>query len=81
MPDPFIAAQGIVLGIGLGLLTAYQVLVSSNAFGEATLPFAIPWAALAVILAVPLGASLLATVTPAARAASIRPAAALRIAD
>lgn len=77
----FIATQGIALGIGLGLLTAYQVMVSSSVFGETTLPFAVPWGSLLVILAVPLVAALLATVAPAAQASAIRPAAALRVAD
>jgi ABC-type lipoprotein release transport system permease subunit len=43
--------------------------------------FAIPWLHVAVILAVPLVAALFATVRPAAQAARIRPAVALRIAD
>jgi putative ABC transport system permease protein len=77
----FVAVQGIVIGIGLGLVTAWQVMTNSDAFGSQQLSFSVPWLHVAVILAVPLVASLLATVSPAARAARIRPAAALRIAD
>src|SRR5690606_18923133 len=53
----FIALQGIVIGIVLGMVSSYQVLVNSDTFGEQSLPFAVPWAALAVIVAVPLAAS------------------------
>ncbi len=77
----FLAVQGIVIGIGLGALSAYQVLVNSTTFGEQTLEFAVPWTALAVISLVPLVVSLLAAARPANRAAAIRPAIALRIAD
>jgi putative ABC transport system permease protein len=77
----FVALQGSLIGIGLGLLTAYEVLVNSSTFGDQPLPFAVPWVALAVILVAPLLASLVATAAPATQAARIRPAAALRIAD
>ncbi len=77
----FLALQGIVIGIGLGALSAYQVLVNSDTFGEQTLSFSVPWTALAVISLVPLVVSLLAAARPANRAAAIRPAMALRIAD
>jgi len=77
----FVAVQGIVIGIVLGLVTAWQVMTNSDAFGSQELTFTIPWLHVAVILAVPLVASLFATVSPAAQAARIRPAAALRIAD
>lgn len=77
----FIAAQGIVVGVALGLVTSYEVLVNSSAFGDKPLPFTVPVAALAVICAVPMVASLLAALIPATQASRIRPAAALRIAD
>jgi putative ABC transport system permease protein len=75
----FVAIQGIVLGIGLGLVTSYQM-VTSDVFGD-PLPFEWPWAALAILFTVPAAAALAATVAPAAQAAKIRPAAALRIAE
>ena len=77
----FLAVQGIVIGIGLGALSAYQVLVNSTTFGVQTLEFAVPWPALASLSLVPLVVSLLAAARPANRAAGIRPAVALRIAD
>jgi ABC-type lipoprotein release transport system permease subunit len=76
-----VAIQGIVVGVGLGLLTAYQVITNSDAFGDSTLPFVVPWLALAVVISVPLVVSLLATAAPANQASKIRPAAALRLAD
>jgi putative ABC transport system permease protein len=77
----FVAVQGIVIGITLGLVTAWQVMTNSNSMGDEGMSFAIPWLHVAVILAVPLIAALFATVRPAAQAARIRPAVALRIAD
>ena len=38
----FIAAQGIAVGVVLGLVTAYQVLANSSTFGDQPLPFALP---------------------------------------
>jgi len=75
----FVAVQGIVLGIGLGLLVSYQML-QSDVFGD-PLPFTVPWLAVAVLLVVPGSAAMLAALAPAAQAAAIRPAAALRIAE
>ena len=77
----FIAAQGIAIGVALGLVTSWTLLVNSSAFGEQDLGFAVPWPALAGVVAVPLLASLLAAAVPASRAAAIQPAVALRIAD
>lgn len=77
----FVAVQGVVVGAGLGLVTAWQVLTRTDSFGQLDVPFTVPWVALAVIVAVPLLAALVMTVVPARRAASIRPAVALRVAD
>ena len=77
----FIAAQGIAVGVALGLVTAYQVLANSSTFGDQPLPFAVPLVALATICAIPLLASLGAALLPATQASRIRPAAALRVAD
>jgi putative ABC transport system permease protein len=76
-----IATQGTVIGAVLGLITARQVFTSSDAFGAVVASFTIPWAGLAVIVVVPLLAALAATAWPAARAAAIRPAVALRVTD
>jgi putative ABC transport system permease protein len=76
-----IAIQGTVIGAVLGLITTRQLLLASDSFGDVPIPFIVPWAGLAVILALPLVASLAVTLWPATRAARIRPAVALRIAD
>jgi putative ABC transport system permease protein len=74
----FVAAQGVAIGAGLGLITAYQVIVSSNTFGDTQLGFVWPWAGLALIMIVPTVAALLAAASPAKRASRIAPAVALR---
>jgi putative ABC transport system permease protein len=74
-----IAVQGTVIGAVLGLVTTRQLLAGS--FGDVPPPFVIPWVGLLVILGLPLLASLAATAWPASRAAAIKPAVALRIAD
>lgn len=75
----FVAVQGIVLGIGLGLLVSHQML-QSDVFGD-PLPFTVPWLAVAVLLVVPGAGAMLAALAPAAQASRIQPAAALRIAE
>ncbi len=77
----FVALQGIVLGIVLGMVTSYNLLVNSDAFGGQKLDFSWPWAVLVGIAVIPLAASLLATAWPATQASRIKPAVALRIAD
>ncbi|HUF32104.1 MAG TPA: FtsX-like permease family protein [Acidimicrobiales bacterium] len=77
----FIAAQGILIGVALGLVASYSLLTQSSAFGDLQLSFAVPWGALAVIIVVPFLASLLAAAVPASKAAKTTPAVALRIAD
>ncbi|HEX6567574.1 MAG TPA: FtsX-like permease family protein, partial [Acidimicrobiales bacterium] len=75
----FVAVQGVAIGLGLGLVTAQQML-GSDAFDD-PVPFRAPWLELAVLGVVPALAALAAAVVPAAQAARIRPAAALRMAD
>jgi putative ABC transport system permease protein len=77
----FIAVQSVLTGVGLGLVTTDQVVVNSGAFATSSAAFTVPWLAIAVIAAVPIVASLLATISPAHRAARIRPARALRPTD
>jgi putative ABC transport system permease protein len=74
----FIAAQGILIGAGLGLLSAWSLISYSKTFGEQKLPFVIPWASLAIVIIAPLAASALAALAPATQAANTRPAIALR---
>jgi putative ABC transport system permease protein len=72
-----IVVQGSVIGVLLGLVTTRQLL---SVLGDG-LALTVPWLGLAAIVAVPLAASLAATAWPAARAAGIRPAVALRTAS
>lgn len=76
----FISLMGIGTGVGLGLLTGYLTTTQSTAFDDASLPFAVPWAALGLITLVPLIASIVAALVPARNAARLRPSEALRLA-
>jgi putative ABC transport system permease protein len=76
-----IAVQGTVIGAVLGLITTKQLLMGNESFGDEPIAFIVPWLGLSLILALPLVASLAATLGPASRAAKIRPAVALRAAD
>jgi putative ABC transport system permease protein len=75
----FVATQGIAIGMALGLLTGHQIM-TSDTFGD-PVPFVVPWAELAVLVVVPALAAVGAAVVPAAQAARIRPAVALRATD
>ncbi|MEY2422744.1 MAG: putative transport system permease protein [Acidimicrobiaceae bacterium] len=77
----FIAAQGIVIGGALGLVTGFSVLSNSTTFGDKALPFTVPWAVIGLLAVAALAASLLAVAAPATQASRIKPAVALRIAD
>jgi putative ABC transport system permease protein len=76
-----IAVQGTVIGAVLGLITTRQILTGSDSFGDGGMPFIVPWGGLALIVLLPLLAALVATAWPAARAAAIPPAVALRTSD
>lgn len=77
----FVAVQGIVIGIALGLITSYQMLTNSTTFGGERLPYHVPWGSLGLLAVVPLLASLAAAVLPASQAAAVRPAVALRLSE
>lgn len=77
----FVASQGIVVGVALGLLTSWSVMTRSDAFQADGAEFSIPWVMVLVLLVVPLAASLLGVLAPANSASRVRPAVALRIAD
>ena len=76
----YVALQGVLSGVLLGLLSSYQLLVRSNTF-EIELAYVVPWLALAVIALLPLLAATVASAIPARRASRIPVAAALRLAD
>ena len=77
----FVAVEGILLGTVLSVLTAWLLFTNSPAFGGLHVPFPIAWSTIALTVGATLVASLLATVGPARRAAAIRPAVAVRVAD
>jgi putative ABC transport system permease protein len=77
----FIAVQGILIGVALGLVTGYSVVSNSATFGGQHVPFTIPWIALIALGTIALGASLVAVAAPAAQASRIKPAVALRMTD
>jgi putative ABC transport system permease protein len=76
-----IAAQGILLGSVLGVLTTWLMYQKSATFGGLHGGFPIEWAVVGGLAVATLLASLLATVPPARRAARIQPALAVRLAD
>lgn len=76
----FVALEGTLIGVGLALVTAFNVMSNTDAFGESA-RFIVPYGALSLIVVGTLIASLLATAAPTRAAARIRPAVALRIAD
>ncbi|MEV4098182.1 ABC transporter permease [Streptosporangium saharense] len=74
----FVGVQGTVLGIGLGVLSAWQVLTMSTAIAR-DLDFAVPMTFLAILAISALLAALLAATFPALQAARTPPAEALRL--
>ncbi|HYM15994.1 MAG TPA: FtsX-like permease family protein [Dehalococcoidia bacterium] len=78
MESSFIALLGILSGIGLGLLLAYQLLQGDSFAGGAIDSFYIPWLQILAIGGFAFIASLLMTIIPSRQASSIPIAEALR---
>jgi len=74
----FIGVQGVLLGIGLGLVSSWQVLTRTTAFEEG-LNFDVPVLWLLGLTAIAVAASMASAIVPARRAGKIPPAVALRI--
>lgn len=74
----FIGVQGVVLGIGLGLVSSWQVLTRTTAFEEG-LNFDVPVLWLLGLTVIAVAASMAAAIVPARRAGTIPPAVALRV--
>ncbi|WP_031002312.1 FtsX-like permease family protein [Streptomyces sp. NRRL F-5727] len=77
----FVAVEGIVLGSLLGVLTTWLMYANSAAFTGLEGGFPVEWASIVGLATATFAASLLATTGPAHRAAAIRPARAVRVAD
>ncbi|MFE5300922.1 ABC transporter permease [Streptomyces sp. NPDC056632] len=77
----FVASEGIVLGSLLGVLTTWLMYRNSAAFEGLEGGFPLEWTSILWLAAATFAASVLATLGPARRAAAIRPARAVRVAD
>ena len=80
LESSFIALTAIVVGTALGLVVAYNVVADAadQPSWQGALTFAVPWAHLAIVFVAVFAAALLTTLAPAARAARVYPAEALR---
>jgi putative ABC transport system permease protein len=79
LESSFVALTAIVVGAGLGLLLADNIVRDSRQQPSwENLSLVVPWLNLAIIFAVVYAVALLATLAPALRASRIRPAEALR---
>jgi putative ABC transport system permease protein len=74
-----VAIEGTLIGTVLALVTLYNIVTLSDAFGKTTV--SVPVVSLALLLLGTVVATLLATVWPALAASRTRPAVALRITD
>ena len=82
MESGLIALQGVLLGCVLGVLTTWLMYQkSAAAFDGVRSGFPIEWLTIAALAVATVAASLLATTAPARRAAQVRPATAVRVAD
>jgi putative ABC transport system permease protein len=80
LESSFIALTAIAVGSTLGLVVAYNVVADSadDPSWQGALAFTVPWLHLAIVFLAVYAAALLTTYAPAARAARVRPAEALR---
>lgn len=77
----FVALEGVVVGSLLGVLTTWLLYANSPAFEGVDVRYPIAWAEISVTVGLALVGSFLATAVPARRAAAVRPALAVRVAD
>ncbi len=79
MESSFVALTSIVVGTGLGLLLADEIIRDQRSQPSWTdLKLQVPWLNLGVIFLVVYAVAIAATLAPAIRASRIRPAEALR---
>jgi putative ABC transport system permease protein len=75
----FVALTAIVVGTGLGLAVAYNVISDTRRQPSwSGMPFDVPWLTLALIFVAVYGVAMLTTLAPARRASRVYPAEALR---
>jgi putative ABC transport system permease protein len=79
LESSFIALEGILLGVGLSVLTTWLLVRNSSAFGGLESGFVIDWHTIGLLVVSTFVASLLVTAGPARRAARIPPALAVRV--
>jgi putative ABC transport system permease protein len=77
----FVATEGILIGAVLAIIITWLLYRNSAAFQGLEGPYPIAWRDVGVILSATFVASIMATLGPARRAAGIRPAVAVRVAD
>jgi putative ABC transport system permease protein len=77
----FIAMEGVIVGTVLGVLTTWLLYRNSPAFAGLDVAFPVAWTEILFTVGLAFGASLLATLVPARRAAMVKPALAVRTAD
>jgi putative ABC transport system permease protein len=80
LESSFIALTAILVGSALGLIVAYNVVADAadQPSWQGSLQFAVPWVHLAIVFVAVFAAALLTAWAPAARAARVYPAEALR---
>lgn len=80
LESAFVALTAIVVGTALGLIVAYNVVADAadQPSWQGSLQFTVPWAHLAIVFVSVFAAALLTAAVPAARAARVYPAEALR---
>jgi putative ABC transport system permease protein len=77
----FVAAQGILIGVGIAILTSYLLWANASVFANIAAGFVVAWDQVLLAAVGSFVLSLLATWPPARRASRIRPAIAVRVAD
>jgi putative ABC transport system permease protein len=80
LESAFVALTAIVVGTALGLIVAYNVVADAAGLPswQGSLQFTVPWVHLAIVFVSVFAAALLTAAVPAARAARVYPAEALR---
>jgi putative ABC transport system permease protein len=81
LESAFIAIEGVVLGALLGVLTTWLMYQKSAQFDGVRSGFPIEWGTILALVGATLVASIVATLAPARRAAQVRPAVAVRVAN